>query len=723
MGPSDTRKEQTENDQSLELSSILLFLSIVIFLLGLFMTIFHEELYLLMSYLSIMPSLGAVLLIFLAAFGIGSRLLMVLDNRIIPGVRFGFLSFCLGLGFQGLLVLFLGAFGLLRFFILLPVWILLLFSGVPGFFLLYRETKTWLSGTRWPRIGPAAIFAICLLVVIIMIIFIASLPLPVNYDVLEYHLGSVTQSLREGSIKPQPHVFYSCLPFGVEALYAAGMVLEGGESVYTPKLINFGILLLAGWGVYILLGYFRVGRFWRFLGVILFYSHNLVFNVSIAALVEPGQALYVIAAIIYWKYWMNLQIIHPEKSFSQILMAGIFWGLALGVKWSILGIGIIPFFIFMIPAGIIHRMKENESKKGSFRFFFKEYSKTAGLSGIVILFVFLPWMIRSFVHTGNPVFPFLSGIFRWDQWTPAQMDFYMKVNRAAGFFTLDHLKIYLDKWHVAGPLYILPIIIAFFFFRKDIKIVSLGLSVILGFIMWNLFVQPPARFLVPIVPMLVVIVVVVLTRLNGAGRFGWLFVIPYLLFVTAIWPLRCVALYNDGMVGAAAYCYDQEEYLDKLNPYKEGGDFINNELPADSRLFFIYEARTLYIHRPVTVNTVFDKSPLLDIAAEAKNVEDMRRILIERGYTHILVNEIELNRFLRMYSPKQVLEEYDVLEYFQDPRSNLTFFSGLYGPYLVDPRYPENREKIKSFMSGLSKRAIFERNVPPGLSFYIAPLK
>src|SRR4051794_25937339 len=44
-------------------------------------------------------------------------------------------------------------------------------------------------------------------------------------------------------------------------------------------------------------------------------------------------------------------------------------------------------------------------------------------SGMLAGLIGVPWYIRAYVLTGNPVFPFLNGIFRSSQWAPINDNF------------------------------------------------------------------------------------------------------------------------------------------------------------------------------------------------------------------------------------------------------------------------------------------------------------
>jgi hypothetical protein len=302
------------------------------------------------------------------------------------------------------------------------------------------------------------------------------------------------------------------------------------------------------------------------------------------------------------------------------------------------------------------------------------------------------------------------------------MKHYMDVNRSFSPFSAGYFQILLSKWKELGFLYVLPVLLILILYPLDPLVWGLGGFAVLGYIFWNLFLEPPARFLVPLVPVYIALTLLVLRRLFTLSRLRVLFLLPYIVFIVFACEMRFVELFNTGYVKASLFCYDQNDFLlDQLGMYKEAADFINKDLPRNSRLLFLYEARTFYIKLPVTSNTVFDTSPLLSIAQQAKDAEGMRSKLLELGFTHVLVNEIELNRLIHTYAPGEKTGL--IRSLFQDPAANLTAFEDLYGPYHFDRRFPENRRKMRDFITLLRKNIVFERWDDRGLGFYIAGLK
>lgn len=661
------------------------------------------------AYWGITRWVWASALIFLAAYAAGAWALVFFRLRdILPRVRF-FLAASLGLGILSLLICVLGNHGMLNRGYLTVLIFGLILAGLPFYRPLARALYEWFGSLAEKKFDAPVFICLCLLVLVVLLYAISALPLPINYDVMEYHLGAPQQSLTRGSLAPHAGIFYSYLPFGAEALFAAGMVMGGGEPFFNPKIIHFGFWLLACYGIYILAGLLGLERGWGLFAVILFGMNRLVFSVGQDAFVEFCQTVYVVAALVAWALWRRGQLGMP------LLLSFIFWGFALGVKYSILGIGILPFLLILLPYGLAQR--------GETRFFVSWIKHCLGCM-LAVAIAFSPWMIRSSLYTGNPFFPFLSGVFRWEGWTPQQMAYYMQVSRAVAPFSLSHFWFMVSKGMDIGAFYYLPLFLAFLFFRKERQVWALAGFALLGCIAWNLFIQPPARFMVPLAPVMALVAVFVLRQLARSSKIGAACLIPYLVFILTAGQLHFVELFNTGYMKAALFCYDQRDFMmEQLGAYHEAAQIINKELPPEARLLFLYDARLYYMERPVTANSVFDKSPLVAIADGESDAEGMRNRLVSMGYTHVLVNEIELNRLIKTYAPRSVVERAGIAPLFEDARANLTAFENLYGSYYLDEKFPANRKKIREFIALLGKRKIFERRDERGLAFYLSSLK
>jgi hypothetical protein len=89
-------------------------------------------------------------------------------------------------------------------------------------------------------------------------------------------------------------------------------------------------------------------------------------------------------------------------------------------------------------------------------------------------------------------------------------------------------------------------------------------------------------------------------------------------------------------LATARYSYPRPDY--------EGLVWMNNHLPPGSKVLMAGDARTLYSQVPVVPASVFDTAPIVLVAREARNGDDMARLLREKGVTHLFLNFAEAVR-------------------------------------------------------------------------------
>ncbi|HQH74730.1 MAG TPA: hypothetical protein PK360_21825, partial [bacterium] len=89
-----------------------------------------------------------------------------------------------------------------------------------------------------------------------------------------------------------------------------------------------------------------------------------------------------------------------KKSNRLFILASVFCGMAMGTKFNGLLFGFVPLWLFLAIRYFVW-------KKGSWR---DGWVKLALFTGIAWC-LYSPWMIKSFVYTGNPMYPMLEEIF------------------------------------------------------------------------------------------------------------------------------------------------------------------------------------------------------------------------------------------------------------------------------------------------------------------------
>ena len=87
----------------------------------------------------------------------------------------------------------------------------------------------------------------------------------------------------------------------------------------------------------------------------------------------------------------------------------------------------------------------------------------------------------------------------------------------------------------------------------------------------------------------------------------------------------------------------EHDYLAEYHPTYprpdyEALDWMNNNLPAGSKVMVAGDSRTYYTRIAVVPSSIFNTQPIVQAARKAKDGAGMAQLLREQGVTHLLVN-------------------------------------------------------------------------------------
>jgi hypothetical protein len=334
-------------------------------------------------------TLFLTLLIVFEAAGIGSWILGTFLTSAITEVERLILGTGLGLGVFGL-----AGFGLAAAGVAKPVVFLVLLGGFLAFLvwrgqlqLLEKDVrmlvKTWkesiLASPVWVRLAITLAF---------LLTFLLALAPPVEaFDALFYHLTVPAMWLKDGGLKlvNMPHYWF---PELVEGIFVWPMALGSDRA---PQFIHFTFGLLTS-----LLLWDWSRRLWgnRAAGWIMAFLLTMPSLLWLAAWAYTDLALsFYTLAVLYtlWK-WKD------TGGQSWLILAGSMAGFAMGVKYT----------SFLVPlAGVFYILMWER------RFSRKALSCVLRFGGLAVL-VALPWYLRTWLWTGNPIYPFVFGGPFWD---------------------------------------------------------------------------------------------------------------------------------------------------------------------------------------------------------------------------------------------------------------------------------------------------------------------
>jgi hypothetical protein len=210
----------------------------------------------------------------------------------------------------------------------------------------------------------------------------------VQFDALNYHLAVPKIWLERGAVIRLPYFWHSYLAHMVEALYALALSL-GGQTA--AKLLSLGCGALLALGAYALArrAFGRRPGLWA---AALVLSTPLIAWLSTGAGSDNFEAVLLLAAILGVLRWF------ASGRPGWAAAAGLLAGAAVGAKLNAaFGVPVLAAAFLAAPRGP-RRVPRILGGLAAF-------SAAAAAAAA-------PWYLVTLAWTGNPVFPFLNGVFR-----------------------------------------------------------------------------------------------------------------------------------------------------------------------------------------------------------------------------------------------------------------------------------------------------------------------
>ncbi|MBZ5603760.1 MAG: glycosyltransferase family 39 protein [Acidobacteriia bacterium] len=292
-------------------------------------------------------------------------------NRIL--IRCGF-----GFGLLIPLCFVLGEFRLLYPGVILTILLILAALGMRGALRdLLALHEIWKSAgeVRHPIAGVAVAFGFVAMICTLM----TALSPPINFDTLQMHLPSVEHYVETRSIAPFPEIEYSYYPQGGETLWTAAYALAGGPGTQVESAMFFVLFLLV---VFRLARECASGRAAALAGTI--WAATLPFLHWTGSVMKNDMIMTFFQglALLAFLKWLR------ERGFSWILAGAFFLAQSFGVKYVAL-FGAIPLAIFFAFA--VWKQP-------------RRWNATLAVIAVFLCFGTF-WTVRTYVLTGNPVYP------------------------------------------------------------------------------------------------------------------------------------------------------------------------------------------------------------------------------------------------------------------------------------------------------------------------------
>ncbi|WP_417913946.1 ArnT family glycosyltransferase [Candidatus Electronema sp. JM] len=502
--------------------------------------------------------------------------------------------------------------------------------------------------------------------VLFSLVLLACTP-PFDRDGLIHHLQVPKLYLQHGSIYEIPDLVFSYYPMNLDLLYMGALWL--GSDIL-PKYIHMAFALATAMLLFFHLQK-RLPSIYAWLGAVFFLSIPVIVKLSITVYVDLGLVFFSTAALLLLFRWLE------TRRLRHLLLAGFCCGLGIGTKYN----GLLVLFILTVLVPVLF-IRSQEQQKGAALF----VVKAAVFFCFAALLAASPLLIRNTVWTGNPMYPLYNGFFNRAHApsaaeTGAEEMQQPKSGGVRGVFATRYVLYGENIWQLLllpvriffhetqdddpryfdgrlNPFLLLLPLTALLLLKKANRQARLEQAAMAAFCLlyflyaFNIEVLR-IRYLVPMVPFLVILSMHGLHRLEtlaGTGRLAaavWL--LPVILMLT--WN----GLYiRQQFAKVDPFSYisgrlSRDEYLAKQIPEYPLLQHINSKLPDSAKILCIFMGwRGYYINRPHFFDYLGNANGLLAwLKQPGMTAEQIGQRLKEKGFSHLLIRRDLLYNQLR----------------------------------------------------------------------------
>jgi hypothetical protein len=475
------------------------------------------------------------------------------------------------------------------------------------------------------RVSKADWVFLPIISVFLFIPFITSFSPVSSSDAIMYHMALPKVYLMKHALVHMQGNWYSTLPASTEMLYLLGMAVSNDT---LSKLFSLSITAM-----FFLSMFYAGTRYFTksvgYLGIIVFLTINRGFLFYSAPLVDISLTLYSLIGIFAFLNWLE------TRNDPWLYLSALCCGLAASIKFH----GLLFICLFLLGFFI---MVEKDSR------FLKRLLWCAIPAGIASL----PWYVRSWVLTGNPLFPFFRGMFGGTSWSTSTTETFQQAYLHTGFFSkLMDFPIFTGgtffpgkaEWHTIPLIFLMFLIPTLIMFKQWNRWVKFLL--IAGFIQYTFtfFSAPNLRFMFPFFALLSLVVGYTVSALFEKYK---LLRVPIIASVTIFVAIGLVKGYrmNEIPFFVGLGTIKKDEFLTKTRRGLYDYDittWANKHLPKTSSKILSWKQHNYYLDVDYlsAVQTLgpFDFSKIRDADSFHKYIQSY-------GITHLLYSNYSWTR-------------------------------------------------------------------------------
>jgi len=354
--------------------------------------------------------LGAVvyLAIILTAFTTGTCVLRLVRLSPDDDAQRGLAALVVGHVLLALLILVVGVTGYLQWWALAQLLLLAALGGLRALDDSLRSigklfARLWWELTRSPlRIIHWAIVA----VIVLQLIAALAPPLPTDYDGLAEHLAMAKQWARDGRIHPLWYDHHSQFPATVQMHYTLAHVFGVPDAA---KLFHWGFGVMAIGAVVVTGRRLIAPAAGSWAGLILATTPGFAWLMGVAY-VDLAVITCGLLALLFFIRWVQ------ERADWLLWLSALMAGAGAGMKMQ----GIALMGLLALAVLIVLRGRRLAA-----------IGRAAAFVGLALI-VCGPWYLKSYLWTGNPVYPFAHEVFGGKYWSQERADIYRFSQRGYG---------------------------------------------------------------------------------------------------------------------------------------------------------------------------------------------------------------------------------------------------------------------------------------------------
>jgi 4-amino-4-deoxy-L-arabinose transferase-like glycosyltransferase len=475
-----------------------------------------------------------------------------------------------------------------------------------------------------------SLLAGALTVAFVILLFVNLLPI-LAADAAAYHLTVPRLYAEHGGFREVPYNVYSNWPLAIELLYGLAMQLKDHR---LAQLVHWGF------GVLTILAVYRFARQQRghyagLLAAVLLLANPVVFVECCVAYVDLAFAFFFFMA--FW--YVSEYRADPARRRVALLLAGVSGGVLVGIKLTGVAAVLLLAVLCLAPAAL---RSPGRRRLRDFALLFVLPCAALGL----------PWLVRSWYYTGNPVYPFLYGVFGGPYWSgelATQLHAWhqsMGMRRGLADYLLLPVRVILlggpGYAHFDGsinPVWIILLPVAIIGARGR-PLVRNGLLLSAAYFVFWAMTSQQMRFLIPILPLLAVAAALPigawLDRVRTARRRAVLSTLTALVTVVSFAACAVEGVGNSLRLaemsrpptGSAANGAEANVF-----------DFIDRELPPRARIMFLNTNQGFFCRREYIADSFHEASQMADLLRRVDGPDDLMATLRSLGITHILWHE------------------------------------------------------------------------------------